>query len=128
MGFLDKFFSKFTNRASDKLADKAVNKLFGKDKAKAEKVETTEKPAEPVQATETPTQTPTPNVNINPAQMAMMGAFAAKGAKDSIAQANEVMKYFIFDDNMEIIGVKDDAPDYLKAAYKSGKLNSKNED
>lgn len=126
MGFFDKFLNKFTNRASDKLADKAVNKIFGKDK-KAQKDDVVEEKTqscknEQVNQEAQTTKTETVKVpTIDPAQAAMMSAMAGQG----MVQANEILKYLILDDNMEVVGVKDDAPDYLKVAYKNGKLNNK---
>lgn len=126
MGFLDKFLNKFTNKASEKLADKAVNKIFGssnntQNDIKAEETVQTAQNVESVKNTVQQGQTikvekvQVPVFDAN--QMAMMG--------QGMAQANEIMKYLILDDNMEVVGVKDDAPDYLKIAYKNGKLNNK---
>lgn len=132
MGFLDKFLNKFTNKASDKLANKAVDKLFGKDKEVNKNVAPVEQPTPSVEAVQTSSSEvvqPTTPVEVNipkidPAQMAMMNAYANQSAVAGMAQANEIMKYLILNDNMEVIGVKDDAPDYLKIAFKNGKLNS----
>lgn len=127
MGFLDRFISKFTNKvankASDKLADKAVNKIFGKN------AQNDVQPAESVQSNDNAqVNQPTQTINVetvkvptmDASQIAMMSAMAGQG----MAQANEVMKYLILNDNMEVIGVKDDAPDYLKIAFKNGKFDN----
>lgn len=150
MGFLDKFLNKFTNKASDKLADKAINKIFGKDNKNNNTTQTPAPQANAVPPTNEMPQTAQPtseNISATEAKsMAMLSMLSQlKGAQatnaqvdmaqvnmaqmgmmqNNMAYANEIMSYLIFDDDMEVIGVKDNAPDYLKMAFKSGKLNSK---
>lgn len=130
MGFIskliDRFTSRFTRQAGDKLADKAVNKLFGNGK---ESSETTSQNVEPQTATSetvaTATTTGTATPEISTADLAKIAMLNKATAGQGLAQANEFMNYLVFNDEMEIIGVKDDAPDYLKIAYKNGKLTNK---
>lgn len=56
--------------------------------------------------------------------MAMQAMSGSKTqAKSSLKDVNEMMSYFEFDKDMNIVGVKKDAPDWVKQAYESGKFN-----
>lgn len=55
------------------------------------------------------------------AMQAMSGSKAQ--SKSSLKDVNEMMSYFEFDKDMNIVGVKKDAPDWVKQAYESGKFN-----
>lgn len=147
MGFINKFISKFTNKAGERLTDKAIDKIFGNKN----NTETNISTQQPQQTNTVQTEQPENNQALDTAQMAMMTAMAKEQTKQmqlaqesmaqfnnlqananiagiasmNMAQYNEILNYMIFDDNMEVIGVKENAPDWMKQAYKSGKFNNK---
>ncbi len=43
--------------------------------------------------------------------------------KADMKNVNEVMGYFNFGPGMEIVGVKDDAPEWVKVAYQNGEFD-----
>ena len=121
MGLFDRFFNRFKNKTEDELADRAFNKVFGKKEQKEEVKQ--EAPAEK-QPVATPESTQTVNVNAempSAEQMLAMNELmktSMAASNQAMAQSNETLKYMIFDDDMNWVGVKDDAPEALKLAYK----------
>lgn len=57
------------------------------------------------------------------AMSAMQGARG--GNVDGMSYANEMMNYLEFGPGMKVVGVKDNAPDWIKEAYKNGAFEEK---
>lgn len=50
---------------------------------------------------------------------------AAAGASGNLNDINTMMSYFKFGPGMEVVGVKDDAPEWVKEAYANGAFEEK---
>ena len=138
-----KSFDKALNKKVDKEIDKAVDQAVnGKQTAQTTSVEQAPV-SEPVQPVEAPSvnagvNVSGPSINISRggsssasegpsaeeiramAELVNATNNASANTKVDMAQANEIMNYFIFGKDMEVIGVKDDAPDWVKQAYQNG--------
>lgn len=120
MGFLKKLVNKIANKVSNNLADKAANKIVGNvtdNYQQSEAVSQSYVSESDKQVAALSEQQALLQQQALAMQMTAMQATANTADANSIAQANEILKYFVFDKDMNLVGIKDDAPDYLKEAY-----------
>lgn len=126
-----RFARKTVDKAADKVADNAADKVASVAANKINKKvdENIEKKADEVEA----------NVNAAAAQTNLSGEEQLKLALARAAMANNapaangtslndlntMMSYFEFGPEMKIVGVKDDAPDWVKQAYANGAFEDK---
>lgn len=128
---IDKFVTKLTRRATDKITDKAVDKILGEEKQEKsvqapETVENTNVSTENASVSQAEIDAQTQReIALTNAILAKQNVYVQNQAGTSMAQMNEIMSYFIFGKEMKIIGVKDDAPDWVKQAYEQGEFEDK---
>lgn len=124
---VSRFARKTVNKAADKIADNAADKVASVAANKInKKVDADiEKKADEVEAkvdtAAEQTMSGEEQLKIALARAAMANsAQAANANSSSLNDLNTMMGYFNFGPDMEIVGVKDDAPEWVKEAYANG--------
>lgn len=125
---IKRIFRRKVERKVEQAVEKEIDKAFDKQ-MKKEGVEIKTQNADgTVNENQTPSQAlkeadSAQQVVINVNNPDSNAGKAATNIAMSMQQAQEIMKYLILDENQKVIGVKDDAPDYLKEAYAKGEFN-----
>ncbi len=104
------------NKAVDKVVDDAIDKQLKKEGVE---IKTTDANGNVKEGAQALRQEEPVNITIN---VNDSNSNAGKAAAN-FAQAQEIMKYLILDKDNNVIGVTEDAPDYLKNAYNNGEFN-----
>ncbi|MCQ2087621.1 MAG: hypothetical protein MJZ37_06095 [Bacilli bacterium] len=131
MGFIgeliDRIVRRFARRTADKVADKAADKVAGVAADKINKKvdeEVAKNGSNEVQGVvDQAASEATTGQDKLAAAVARAAVANNSAAKADMKNVNEVMGYFNFGPGMEIVGVKDDAPEWVKVAYQNGEFD-----
>lgn len=126
-----RFARKTVDKAADKVADNAADKVASVAANKINKKvdENIEKKADEVEANVNAATTQSNLSGEEQLKLALARAAMANTAPaangTSLNDLNTMMNYFEFGPEMKIVGVKDDAPDWVKQAYANGAFEDK---
>lgn len=125
---IDRIARRFARRTADKIADKAADKVADVaaneiNKKVDEQVAKNETKSAVQEEVDTKAAEATTGQDKLAAAVTRAAVANNEAAKANMKDVNEMMNYFEFGPGMEIVGVKEDAPEWVKVAYKNGEFD-----